>query len=540
MTWNLGDILDAVAKVVPGDRPAITQGDHTITWAAFDQRTNRMARAFVARGLAPGQTVAILARNTPAYIEAFAASLKARLVPVNINYRYKADEIAYIFRDAGIKAVVFQREFAPVVESLRQTFPDIGLWLCIEGDCGLAGVVPLEDLAGSGDGAPLDIARSGSDPFLLYTGGTTGYPKGVVWPADATRASQLESPLVKQRPANLAEHVDIVHHAVPGRVMPACPLMHGAGINSTLSELLNGGSVVLLPSTSFDAEELWRIAARERVTRILIVGDAFARPMMRALEALHAELDLGALKVVSSSGLMFSREAKQALIGFIPHLTIVDIYGASEASGLGYSTMTARQEVPTGRFIPGPKTVLLTEDERILGEGDVGEGWIARSAPLPDGYLGDPVKTAQVFREVRGVRYAIPGDWARRYEDGTMGLVGRGNLVINTGGEKVYVEEVEEALKREAQVDDAIVVGVPDELWGSIVVAVVRTRNDQPIDTKTIEAGVRETLAGYKVPKAFVQVREMPRSPSGKSDYKGARDLATAHVQKNRPGQASA
>jgi fatty-acyl-CoA synthase len=250
--------------------------------------------------------------------------------------------------------------------------------------------------------------------------------------------------------------------------------------------------------------------------------------MLRALDEAAGAHDLSALKLISSSGLMWSHAAKQALLRHLPDITLIDILGASEASGLGYTVTRRGLETPTGRFIPGPKTVLITEDDQVLGPDSPGEGMIARSAPLPLGYHGDPAKTAAVFRKIGGVRYAIPGDWARRHPDGSLELIGRGSLVINTGGEKVFVEEVEEALKRVPGIDDALVVGLPDSQWGAVVAALVRCDAAAPFDVQTARALLRADLAGYKVPRLIYVVTEMPRTVSGKGDYRLARTLAAS------------
>ena len=527
MRWILGDMLDAVATVVPPERQAVVQGDSSVSWGDFTLRTNRLARAFTTAGLLPGDRVGFLLRNKPAYVEGFIACLKARLSPANINYRYTADEVAYILRNSGARAVLFQREFTRDIALLQRTLPEVVLWVCV--DDTQEGAVQFEALAANGDGSPLDIERSADDSFLMYTGGTTGRPKGVVWPGHTVREVQMESPLVKRKPDNMAQYLEFVRtEAVPGRVLPACPLMHAAGITSTLSELLAGGTVLLLPSTTFDARELWQVATRERATRILIVGDVFARPMVRVLDEAKKPFDLRSLKVISSSGLMWSIENKREVLQHLPWLTLIDLYGASEASGLGYSVTTVDQEMPTGHFLPGPKTVLITSTGDILGAGQPGEGMIARPEPIPIGYFGDAAKTLETFQTLHGQRYSIPGDWARRHEDGSMELVGRGNLVINTGGEKVFVEEVEQAVKKLAGVDDAMVIGVPDAAFGHIVVALAKMHLGAAPDESVLRQSLRGELAGYKIPKRIFSVDAMPRSESGKGNYQQARQVADA------------
>ncbi len=529
--WNMGDLLDAVARVVPPGRPAIIQGERVVSWADLDARSNRLARNMMAGGLLAGDRVALLSRNAPEYLEGMVACFKARLVQVNINYRYRPDEVAYVFRDCGVTAVVYQKEFEPVLMEVRAAFPDVKLWICCDGEPGLQGAVRFDDLCVNGDPAPLGIERSGDDALLLYTGGTTGMPKGVQWTSHGYRESQLESPLLKIRPQNIEEHVAMVAaNGAPGRVLPACPLMHGAGMASSVAELLVGGTVLLLPSPAFDADELWEVAATCKATRILIVGDVFARPMLAALDKQPGRHDLSALKVVSSAGLIWSEANKQGLLRHLPGVVLADIFGASEASGLGYAITSRDQSMPTGEFIPGPKTVLITEDDVVLGPGQPGEGMLARSEPLPEGYFGDPKKTAQTFRTIGGVRYGIPGDLARRDADERMFLIGRGSLVINTGGEKVFVEEVEEALKAVPGVNDALVVGLPDERWGSIVVALVHGGTGRLPEEAAMRAGVTGKIAGYKVPKLFFPVDIMPRSDSGKADYKRAKALAAERL----------
>lgn len=529
--WNMGDLLDAVARVVPPQRPAIIQGERVVSWADLDARSNRLARNMLAGGLLAGDRVALLSRNAPEYLEGMVACFKARLVQVNINYRYRADEVAYVFTDCSVSAVVYQKEFEPVLAEVHADFPDVKMWICCDGEPALPGAVRFDAMAGSGDAAPLDIVRSGDDALLLYTGGTTGMPKGVRWTSHGYRESQLESPLIKVKPRNIEEHVAMVAaNDAPGRILPACPLMHGAGMASSVAELLVGGTVLLLPTMAFNADELWTVASTLKATRILIVGDVFARPMLAALDAHPGRYDLSQLKVISSAGLIWSEANKSGLLRHAPWLVLADIFGASEASGLGYAITSRDQAMPTGQFIPGPKTVLITEDDVVLGSEQPGVGMLARSAPLPEGYFGDPKKTARTFRTIDGMRYGIPGDLARRDADGRMFLIGRGSLVINTGGEKVFVEEVEEALKTLQGVDDALVVGLPNERWGSIVVALVQGVDGALPTDAQMRAGMTGKIAGYKVPKLFFPIDVMPRSDSGKADYKRARALAAERL----------
>ncbi|MDP1027612.1 AMP-binding protein [Sphingomonas sp. KR1UV-12] len=514
--WNFGDLLDATAAAVPGDRPALIHGERVVSWADFDARTNRLARALLAAGLPTGARVAILARNIPEFIEIACAAFKARLSHVNINYRYTTGEIDYVLQDCQAQGLFYQAEFAELVAPL---LPSLALAVQIDGG-------QYDAMVGEGDGRPLDITRSPEDGYLLYTGGTTGKPKGVMWRSGDARVSQLEAPTIKTVVRTMADHVAMVaENPLPGRVIPACPLMHGAGLNSSMAELVGGGTAVLLPDTRFDAERLWDEAERTRATRILIVGDVFARPMAQALQRHPGRWDLSSLRVISSAGLMWSREVKRVLVDAIPQLTLVDILGASEASGFGYAITTATSETPTGWFEPGRHTVLVEpETDRVLEADQPGEGWLARRAPFGLGYHGDPAKTAATYRRIGDEVLAIPGDMAVREADGRLRLVGRGNMVINTGGEKVFAEEVEEAMKRASGIEDAIVVGVPDPVWGRKVVALacVTDRYDAGVAQREMLA----ELAAYKMPKHIILLDTLPRHASGKSDYRTALTIA--------------
>jgi 3-oxocholest-4-en-26-oate---CoA ligase len=521
MDWNFGDLLDATAATVPDDRPALIHQNRVTTWANFDQRTNRVARAMRAAGLEVGDRVAILARNIPEFVEIAVAAFKARLTHVNINYRYTTAEIDYVLADCGAAALFYQDEFSDTVAPLFRSASNLSLRVRIGSTVSAVGPV-YEELATAGDGSPLGIVRSPDDGYLLYTGGTTGRPKGVMWRSGDARAVQLEAPTIKTLVRNMEEHVAVVRaNPMPGRVIPACPLMHGAGLNSSMAELVGGGTVILLPSQRFDAQELWTEAERHAATRILIVGDAFARPMMRALEAHPHRWDLSTLRVISSAGLMWSEEVRTALVRLLPEVTLVDILGASEASGFGYAITTRESQPATGIFEPGRNTVLIgLEDDRVLGQTEAGEGWLARRAPFAQGYYGDESKTAATYRMIGGIRYAIPGDLAARDEQGRIRLIGRNNLCINTGGEKVFIEEVEEALKRVPGIEDALVVGVTDPDWGSAVAALLCV--GPGYDELLVRAQLKGVLAAYKIPKYLLPTVELPRQPSGKGDYRRA------------------
>lgn len=522
MDWNFGDLLDATAANVPGDRPAIIRGDTVVNWADFDARTNRVARAMRAAGLQPGDRVAILARNIPEFIEVAAAAFKARVTHVNINYRYTTAEIEYVLRDCQAAALFYQDEFEGVSAPLIGGAIDhLILPVKIGGDGDYA------RMASEGDPSPLGIQRSPDDGYLLYTGGTTGRPKGVMWRSVDARRSQLESPVAVSTPASMDDHIAQVRRNLAGRVLPACPLMHGAGLNSCLAELLIGGTAVLLPFDRFDPMGLWDEVERHYVTRVLIVGDAFARPMADALTANPGRWDLSALRLISSAGLMWSEEVKTQLLEAVPNLTLLDILGASEASGFGFAIANRERSTPTGTFERGPQTVIVAQDDdRILEPGEPGAGWLARRPPFGAGYHGDPAKSATVYREIDGQAYAIPGDMAEWLPDGRFRLLGRGSMCINSGGEKIFVEEVEEALKRVPGVADAMVFALPDPRFGSVVGALIQA-GETP-DDEAIRAALSADLAAYKMPRRIVRADTMPRHASGKSDYRRAIEIVQA------------
>ena len=531
MSWNFGDILDGLAEVVPGDSPALIHGDSTTSWSEFDRRSNNLARQFQARGAQPGDKVAFYMRNRPAYVEGLAACFKARLVHVNVNFRYLDDELHYIFDDSDAKLALFEAEFGDRVEKLRQRLPKLTHWIQV--DEGLPAPPFAEayaNLVAEGQGERLELERSPDDLLLLYTGGTTGMPKGVMW-----RAEDLWEALgrggnalnANASPETLAEHIANVREAGSGtRQLPACPLMHGTGLFTAIPALLGGGAIVTLESARFDAHELWHTVDRHKVQAVAIVGDAFAKPMLRALEDKPGEYDISSLVLIVSSGVMWTPEVKKGLLAHHKGMVLVDSFGASEAVGFGMSVTTATGETRTAKFQIGEKVKVFTEDEREVVPGSGEPGFVARCGPIPLGYFKDPEKTAATFRTIGGVRYSIPGDWCLVEADGTLTLLGRGSVCINTAGEKVYPEEIEEVLKEHPSVYDALVVGVPDEKWGQAVTGVVQLKGGAALDEQALREHVRAKLAGYKTPKRVLATESLGRAPNGKADYQAIGELA--------------
>jgi fatty-acyl-CoA synthase len=528
--WNFGDILDALDARFPGDAPALIHDDRVTTWRDFGRRSNNLAAALVARGCKPGDKVAFYLRNRPEYLETLAACFKARLVHVNVNYRYLDEELAYILDNSDAKAVVFDADFTNHAEKLAPRLPKVASWIQVGEGERLLGE-RYEDLAERGDGRPLGIARDGSDLLFLYTGGTTGMPKGVMWAANdlwhALGAGVNAPANGGVAPQTLEQHVENAVKLGPvSRQIPCCPLMHGTGLFTAIGTLTAGGCVITLGGQKFDTTELYDTIQRHQANALVIVGDAFAKPMLNALEENPGRWDLSSVKLVVSSGVMWSTEVKKGMLKHNPGMILTDSFGSSEAVGFGSSVMTAAGEVKTAKFTIGDRCKVFTEDHREVTPGSGEKGYVARSGPIPVGYYKDPEKTAKTFPTINGVRYSIPGDWCIVEADGTLTLLGRGSACINSAGEKIYPEEVEEALKTHPDVEDALVVGVPDDRWGNAVVGVVQLRGGAVADEEKLRSHVKERLAGYKVPKRVLAVPAMFRAPNGKADYKAAQQHA--------------
>ncbi|NOT40190.1 MAG: acyl-CoA synthetase [Alphaproteobacteria bacterium] len=526
--WNYGDIIDAVAKVVPSSAPALIHGDKTTTWLEFHGRTNALARGLIQAGHQPDDKLAILIRNRPEYMEATIASFKGRFVHVNVNYRYKAEELHYIFDNSDARVVVYGSEFAPMVASIRDRLPGVKTWLQVkvDGTTLPAFAQDYETFVAAHGAGDLDIKRSPDDLFFLYTGGTTGMPKGVMWRHHDLRAAQMNPALMPVIPTTVAEHVDIVRATPGNRFIPVCPQMHGTGLLTSFGALAMGGSVITLGAATFDPVELWEVSAKRKATQMAIVGDAFAKPMLRALDENPGQWDLSSLVMIVSSGTMWSREVKHGLVAHIPQVTLLDSFGSSEAVGFAMSATTKDGETPTAKFTLGTDVAVFTPDHKPVAAGSNAPGVIARGGNIPVGYWKDEAKTAKTFFVICGQRWSIPGDFCLVNADGSITLLGRGSACINTAGEKVYPEEVEETLKLHDSVDDALVVGVPDDKWGNAVTAVVELAPNARFDEGAIRAHVREHLAGYKTPKRILAVPQMFRAPNGKPDYKAATDFA--------------
>lgn len=531
--WNYGDILDAVIPVIPPDHPALIHGSRTITWSQLDVRSNRLARSLAASGLEPGAKVAFYMRNRPEFMETLAACLRGRYVHVNINYRYIAEEVFYIFDNSDAEAIVYDSEFRDVMEILKTRLGKVKVFIEVTPDGKVAAFASdYNALVDSGDGSPLGIERSRDDMLFIYTGGTTGMPKGVMWRAGDLREAQLNAlRVLGPAPETLPEWVEAVAAEPPvSRILPACPLMHGTGLITSLGSFMGGGTIITLEDPSLSSEELWSSVERNGATTLAIVGDAFAKPMLLELDNNPGKYNLTSVETIISSGVMWSSEVKQALLKHMPQATMTDSFGASEALGFGSSLMTIDGEIKTAKFQISEHCKVFDENDRLVEPGSGIPGFIARGGAIPVGYYKDEEKSAKTFKTIDGERYSIPGDWCTVEVDGTLTLLGRGSVCINTAGEKVYPEEIEEVLKTHPCVDDALVVGVPDDKWGQSVTGIIRLNGGTDFDEAELRSHVRGQLAGYKTPKRIL-VGQMPfRAPNGKADYKTVTEFALSEL----------
>ncbi len=472
--WNFADIWGRYAELVP-DAPAQSHRGATQSWAQFDQRANAVAATILAAGAAHQDKVALYLYNSPEYLEATFAAFKASLVPVNTNYRYTTDELVHLWDNADTFAVVFHGSFAESCAEVRSQVPSVRCWLWVDDDSGPCPewAIAYEPAAAAAV-APIDPpwARSEDDLLLMYTGGTTGLPKGVMWrQADLIGSFESANRIRLGRPAEPT----LAARAAKGgpRSCPVAPLMHGTGMFGAMTNLDLAGCIVTLAGRRFDPVELLDTIAAERINSLSIVGDAFAKPILAALDAEPDRWDVSSLRVIVSSGVMWSPETKSGLLAHNPRLLMVDTLGSSEAIGMATNTASADAAPRAARFALGPNARVLTEDGRDVVAGSGERGRVALAGFVPVGYYKDPEKSAATFPVYDGVRYSVPGDWAEVAEDGTVVLLGRGSQCINTGGEKVYPEEVEEALKTHPTVHDAAVVGLPDERFGEAITALV-------------------------------------------------------------------
>lgn len=531
-------LWEALADAQP-DHVAVIVGEHRLTWRSLDDRASRLAGLLADAGVGHGEAVGQLMYNCPEYLESAYAAFKIRASTVNVNYRYKAAEIVHVLSDSKATALVFHAAFRDVVDEARRSLPGLRLLVQVGDEVPLLpGAVHYESSLDERSPMPR-IERSGSDSLLLYTGGTTGLPKGVVWShrglfgALAFTGYASLGLDVPESPTDVARVAVDLKNSGRGPVnMTAPPLMHGTAMFLAFSTFVLGGTVVLLSGRRFDASELLGLVQRERVSQISIVGDAFARPIIAELERADDRgepYDLTSLGRIVSTGATLSSESKRSLMSRATNALVLDMIGASEGGPFAVSmTMPGQDPGDTAKFTATPNTVLFDDiDWTPVPFGSGRPGVLAAAGPMPDGYFGDPERTARTFRNIDGVRYSVPGDYAMIDADGTVHLLGRGSVCINTGGEKVYPEEVEVAARQHPEVIDCVAVGLPDDRFGEIVGLVVSRSSGSTLDEASLVGHVKTLIADYKAPRRVVFVDEVYRSPSGKADYRWAREVAS-------------
>jgi acyl-CoA synthetase (AMP-forming)/AMP-acid ligase II len=527
MALNIADLFEHAVDAF-GERLAVTCGDEERTYVQLEERTNRLAHHLASKGVGAGSHVGVYGRNSMALVETIIAIYKLRAVFINVNYRYVAGELQYVLNDSECVALVADQALGDIVAAALPNAPAVQGVVVIEDDSGLditgfGGVLFEEALAESSP--ERDFAeRTADDIYMLYTGGTTGFPKGVVWRhEDVWRAlgggiDHVSGEVLKDEWAHV-ERGKAMH------LIRLCiaPLIHGSAQWSLLPSMFEGGTVVLLPK--FDPKLMWREIERRRVNVVVLVGDAMARPFIE--EYLAGEYDGSSILSISTNAAVFSPSVKEQIVAAFPNALLSEAVGSSEMGfvGLGFKSPGAGSDGP--RVSAGPHTIVIDDDGKKAQPGVAGR--LGRGVYIPQGYYKDPVKTAALFQEVDGVRYAFSGDWARYEEDGTIVLLGRGNTSINTGGEKVYPEEVEGALKAHPDIFDAIVVGVPDDRLGQKVAAIIQARPGHDVMLPDVDTHLRTLIAGYKVPRSIWLVEQVGRTVSGKQDYAWAQRYVQEH-----------
>lgn len=530
-TYNLADLFELVTDAVP-DREAFVSGDRRLTYAELDERANRLGHHLLSAGIGPGEHVGLQMLNGSEYVEGMLACFKIRAVPINVNYRYVEDELRYLFDDGDLAGLIVHRQFAPRAAPVASSLKKVRHVMVVDDDSdaehpaewvayenALAGEKPTRDFE----------PRSSDDLYCAYTGGTTGLPKGVIWRHEDIFFGAMGGgdPLhvgnAVKRPEELLDRI----YDVGLCALPTPPFMHVSAHWLVFSILYGAGKIVVPPGGRFEPAAIWRLVGQERVNVLVIVGDAMARPLLDALAADPGSYDTSSLMVVGSGGAVLSPDSKARLSAQLPNSLVVDGFGSSETGTMGNQATTPDARPSKGlRFPPKDDVAVFDDGLRRVEPGSGVVGRLARRGHIPLRYHKDPEKTSKTFVQIDGVRWVMPGDNATVESDGTVALLGRGSVSINTGGEKVYPEEVESALKEHPGIGDAVVVGVPDERWGERVVAVVQPRSGTDLVLDDVQRFCKERLAGYKVPRELVIVDEVMRQPSAKPDYRWARERA--------------
>ncbi|MBW2267357.1 MAG: acyl-CoA synthetase [Deltaproteobacteria bacterium] len=544
MEFHFPQVFEAIAAAIP-DREAVVFRERRLSYAQLRDRSRQLAQVLLRHGLGDvgersglaghesGQAhLALYLHNGNEYLESMLGAFMGRLAPLNVNYRYVDEELLYLFQNSRAKVLVYHAEFAPRVAALRERLPELELLIQVDDDSDnplLPGALAYEDALAAEAAELPDVAHSPDDLYILYTGGTTGMPKGVLW-----RSADIYMAAMGGRRADghlAASLEDVAENAAGGLAIKALvgpPLMHGAAQWGAFINLGMGSTLLFTNEVKrFDAAQALDLIEREKALSLTIVGDAFAQPLLDELR--KGGRDLSSLFVIASGGAPLSEKSKAAMIELLPHITVMDGLGSSETGVQASNPSNKDTGVSSGRFQPAPGACVVSEDmTRVLPPGDQEMGWLAQQGRVPLGYLGDAEKTAKTFPVIDGVRYSVPGDRAHYKDDGVIEVLGRDSVTISSGGEKIFAEEVETAVKQHPDVYDAVVAGRPSERWGHEVVAVVQLREGATATEGDLIAEAGKHVARYKLPKAVIFRDRIQRSPSGKADYRWAKEQATA------------
>ena len=539
MDFHFNNVWTALSDAFP-NRAALICEEKTVTWSQFNDRAARLASLFEKHGVTNGASVGLYMLNCNEYTEAHFGCFKQSICPVNVNYRYRAEELIYLLDNSDSEVVIYHASFAPRITEIKSSLPKIKLYIQVDDGTDnelLDGALDYERALA--ESAPQPFKPSAyEDRYMLYTGGTTGMPKGVMYDNGALAHWLCIGGYTSRGLAPPSSIADVLEGAqaitdmnAVHRSLPACPQMHGTGMwIGTMVALNCGGTVITQRTQHLDADALLRCVVDNEVTDLTIVGDAFARPILGALDAASAAgkpYDLSRLGQIASSGVMWSSEIKEGLLRH-HDMMLNDIMGSTEGS-MGGSLSTRQSAAKTAKFVIADYVKVFNENDEPVAPGSGEMGMVATAGIVPRGYYKDDIKSANTFRTVNGVRYSFPGDFATVEIDGSITLLGRGSQCINTGGEKVFTEEVEEAIKRHPDVEDCLVVGLPDERLGNRVVAVYSQRpGTSLVGEDGLREHVRSQLAGYKAPKQSILVDIVQRAPNGKADYKWAKATAEA------------
>ncbi|MDA9750766.1 acyl-CoA synthetase [Gammaproteobacteria bacterium] len=541
MEFNAADIFEGVVDRVP-DREAIVHGSTRLTYKELDSRSNKAANALKKLGIKKGSHIGIYAFNCVEWLEIMLGAYKLCAIPININYRYVEEELKYLIDNADMEAIFYHKQFSNKLKNIKSHLPLLKDFICIEDNSGEDDVIDksfnFEDLIANEDESRLDVDRSGDDKYILYTGGTTGMPKGVVW--------RMEDVLM-----TLGGGIDAVtgeKYPTPEAFADKClqdqtialalaPFMHGGAQWQSFNSFFSGWKLIINDQVSFDADYVWEVVAKEKVMNLTIMGDAMGRPLCDALPRANEKgLDLSSLFVLSSTASVFSASIKDTILEYLPNLFLIDAVGSSEtgATGVNIHTKDGKLKDSGGgpKFTkPNFSEILNLDTKEVIPPSDTETiGYLARKGHVPVAYYKDEEKSKKTFIEVEGVRYSIPGDMAKYEEDGQMTLLGRGSVSINSGGEKIFPEEVEMALKAHPNIFDCLVVGVKDDRWGQKVVAVIQRRENDELSLDDIKDVASKYIASYKMPKEIVFSELIERAPSGKPNYQWAQEFANSKL----------